>query len=138
MDQLIVHGDVEGAVVHLLTSATEVTALSPVRISTSLVGYTRGDLWVVVERLGGKILGQSRKADTPRVDIDVYGSTRSQALQLISTIQGVLLRDSQNYVGNGLRMTAATVESGITRLDDKLQEVPRYLLSVRLTCTPHS
>lgn len=136
-DQIQIHGDVESACVAMLLASSEVTALSPSGISTSLVGYVRGQLWVTVSRTGGVVASQSRRVDRPRVDFDVTGQKRSQTLQLISTIQGVMLRDSQNYVGNGLRMTAASVETGITRLDDKPEDMCRYVLSLRLTCVPH-
>lgn len=137
MDNLVVHGDAESAVVAMLLASSEVTALTPSGISTSLVGYVRGQLWVTVSRTGGVVVSQSRKIDRPRIDVQVTGQKRSETLRLISTIQGVLLRDSQNYTGNGLRMTAATVETGITRLDDKPEDMCLYVLALRLTCLPH-
>lgn len=137
MDDLVIHGDVESAAVAVLLASSEVAALHPDGISTSLVGYVRGQLWVTVARTGGVVVSQSRKVDRPRVDFVVTGQKRSQTLQLISTIQGVMLRDSQNYTGNGLRMCAATVETGITKLDDKIQDLCVYVLSLRLTCVPH-
>src|ERR1700749_786578 len=136
---LPLHGDVEAAVVDLLRSATEVTALGDsAHISTDLKGYTKGDLWVMVGRQGGNIgATPANRIDRPRIDIEVYGQTRTPTFNLINMAQAVILRDGRTYTGHGLRMTASTVESGIVRLDDKLQELPKYVLAVRLSCVPH-
>lgn len=135
-NEYILHGDVEAACVDLLRSASEVIALCPTtNISTDLIGYQLGIPWVMCERQGGA-LKHPHAVDKPRVDFEVRGRLRADALDLAQVCQAVLFRESTRYAGKGVRIMAAKVETGIYRHYDKDEENFIYVFSLRLTTRP--
>lgn len=133
---MIVHGDVEAAIVSVLSADTLVTSLVPTtNISTSLVGYTAGLKWVEVSLEGGSFVFP--KFYRPRIDIYVYAPTRSQAIGICHAVTAVLFkRRGEPTVINGLRIVDVRTELAPTRVPDKETESPRYVMSYRLTVTP--
>lgn len=132
--EYIVFGDSEAATVDILQNASEVMAFSPVKITTDLVGYDRGMVWIEVTRQGGSY--RFPRQDRPRIDIEVYAPKRSVAHDLIQVCQGVMFREQNNYTGKGVRYVACQVETGIFESTDKLTEEYRYILSLRLIVKP--
>lgn len=135
-NETIIHGDVEAAVVSLLSSDTLVTNLVPTtNISTSLVGYSAGAKWIEVSLEGGSYIFP--KFYRPRIDIYVYASTRSQAIAICHAINAVLFKKMGDpTVYNGVRIANVKSELMPTRVPDKQTESPRYVMSYRLTVTP--
>lgn len=128
-------GDSEAACVDILTNDPDLQAAFPtVRVATDLVGYTDGLQWVEVARKGGNTV--SFVMDKPRIDFYIYGDTRANAYDISALVQRALLNSQTNYVGKGVRIQTVKVETGITRVPDRLNESSRYVLSLRLTVTP--
>lgn len=126
--------DAEAAVVDILTSNSAVMAFSPISITTDRVGYTMGDIWIEVSRQGGNV--ERYVVDKPRIDINVYGPTRTKAHDLAQAAQAAVLNARGTYRGNGCVLSDARVETGIFRGNDSINEAPRYVFALRLTITP--
>jgi hypothetical protein len=132
---LIVHGDIEGACLDILKNATEIQALTLDGISSNLKDYRRGKKWIQVVREGGA-LPWPKKADKSRVDFMCFGNTRPEAHNIAQVAQAVLCRAMGAYVGFGVRLIDVKTETGVYRLPDKDTDSPRYMFSLRITCTP--
>lgn len=129
-----IQADIEAAVVDILQMDSVVSGMAPVSITTDRVGYTNGDLWIEVTRQGGNV---SRFViDRPRIDVNVYGSTRIAAHDLAQAAQAAILNARGVYRGKGCFLSDARVETGIFRGNDTLNESPRYVFALRLTVTP--
>lgn len=132
--EYILFGDAEAAVVDILSHAPEIVALNPEGVSTSLIGYQRGDLWIEVTRQGGSY--SFPLPESARIDIHAYGRLRSDALDLISICQAVMFREAGTYTGHGCSLVACQVETGIFESSDKDTDQINYALSLRLTVKP--
>lgn len=129
-------GDVEAACVDILLNDAALTAAFPdINVSTDLVGYTKYMNWVEVARKGGN-LSPWQKVDKPRMDFYIYGRDRAAAVDIANLVQRAMLMSQTNYVGKGVRIQIVKIETGITRVPDKLNESFRYVLALRLTVTP--
>jgi hypothetical protein len=123
-------GDIEAAVIDILTSSGMVTALIPAdNISTDQVGYTQGMKWVQVSREGGP--GRP-PLDFPRVDLSAFADRRSVAHDIGAAAEAVVM-GSPGYQGHGLIILATQEEVGLVRSTDKEDPTPRYFCSIRLT-----
>jgi hypothetical protein len=132
---LVVPGDAEAAVVDILTNYTPELSGLDITFSTSMVGYTAGDRWVVVSQEGGS--AEWPKIDRPRIDLQIFANSRTDARDIAAMCQASLIRSMGNYSGNGVTITDVRLELGLTRVPDKLEEVARYILALRLTCVPY-
>lgn len=135
----IKHGDGEAAVRDLIANGTpELASYSGLTVTTDMVGYQKGSLWVLIELEGGsyRFLHQKRS----RVDITVYGPDaldgRGTAYDIASTIQASLLSWQAGYVGHGVNFQAAQIETDIFKANDKPEDVVRYVQSLRLLLLP--
>lgn len=132
---LIIHGDIEGACIDILSNATELASYS-LDVSSNLNGFRRGRRRVEVIREGGSMKWPN-KGDKPRVDFMVFAESRSICNEIAQVALGVLLRAMGEYVGYGLRLVDARVETGLFRVPDKDSDTPKYAFSLRLTCVPN-
>lgn len=131
--EFLLSGSPEAAVVDILTNDTP-ELLGSAIISTNMKGFVPYQRRIVVSQEGGVKVWP--KIDRPRIDIDVYGESRTPT-ELMADIVIASLRRAQGYNGKGLVITDIEVEVGKTRVPDPLQETPRYFLSVRLTTVPN-
>jgi len=134
-NDLILHGDVEAALVKLLTDSSVVQAFTPVTVATDLIGFTAGDKWIRVVLQGGS-LTYPNKVDMPRVDFNVYGPDRVVTNDLARTALAVLLKTIGPYVAYGANLCYAKVETGLFRAPDKDSDSVRYIFSLRLFVVP--
>lgn len=132
--EFIVPGDAEAAVVDILKNETPELAGLGITFSTTMVGYVTGSRWVVVSQEGSA--PRWPKIDRPRIDIEVFAASRSDARDIAALCQASVLRAMGNYSGKGVTITDAKVELGLTRVPDRLEEVARYIFAVRLTTVP--
>jgi hypothetical protein len=132
---LVVPGDAEAACIDILKNHTPELAGLDITFSTSLNGYQAGMRWVVVSQEGSA--ADWPKIDRPRIDIHVFAGSRTDARDIAAMVQASLIRAMGNYSGNGLTICDVRLELGLTRVPDKLEEVARYILALRLTCVPY-
>lgn len=123
-------GDPEAAVVDILTNLTPELSASRVTVSTNLVGFTPGDRWVEVVQTGG--LQRWPVILRPRIDLDVYAERRSVARDVTNICVASVKRAMGSYDNFGFRLIDCHVESGPIRIPDPLQDVTRYVTSLRL------
>lgn len=133
--ELIVPGDAEAAVIDILDNHTPELSGLGITFSSDLTGYEPGARWVMVTQEGSS--ANWPKVDKPRIDIEVFAAVREDAHDIAALCQATVLRAMGNYSGKGLKITDAKVELGLTRVPDKLQETPRYILALRLTTVPY-
>lgn len=136
MNEVILHGDTEAAVIQLLSSETIVTILVPsTNISASLIGYSSGSRWIEISLEGGTYTFP--KFYRPRIDIYVYASNRSDAIDICNAITGSLTKQmGEPTVRQGTRIIDVKVENGWARVPDKETDSPRYIGGFRLTVAP--
>lgn len=132
--EMIVPGDAEAAVIDILKNLTPELFGKNITFSSDLVGYTPGARWVMVTQEGS--VANWPKIEKPRIDFEVYAANRTDARDIGALCQASVLRAMGTYSGNGLKITDAKVELGLTRVPDKLQEGARYILALRLTTVP--
>lgn len=129
-------GNAEAAVIDILKNHTpELIPYAPT-ISATMVGYDDPSLnWIEVTQYGGSMrhLG---KVDKPRIDIACLSPDIDEARAMCAIAQASLVRIMGNYSGHGLILTDVKLETGINRVPDKNQETSRYIVALRLTCTP--
>jgi len=137
-DEYIYIGDSVAAVIDILSHASEVTALSPVRIASNLVGYERGQRWICVDQHGGSF--RWPMPAHPRIDIECLAESRSVAYQMISTCIAVMFREQHNYTSatTGVRLCAVQIETSPFQSSEKDTDQVRYITALRLIVRPHS
>jgi hypothetical protein len=129
--EFIPDGDAEAAIVDILTNLTPELSASRVTVSTNLVGYSPELRWIEVVQTGG--VHHWPIIYRPRIDIDVYAERRSVALDISNICVASVKRAMGSYDNFGFRLTDCRIESGPMRVPDPLQEVTRYVTSLRLT-----
>jgi hypothetical protein len=132
--EFVMGGDTEAAVVDILLNLTPELAYANATISTNLLDYMVGDRWVFVTQEGS--FESFQHLDHPRIDFEVYAERRSVAFDMAKICLASVKYQAGRYRGNGIFISDCKVEQGLTRVPDKLQEAPRYIFSVRLTCVP--
>lgn len=132
--EFILFGDVEAAVIDILSNASEITAFNPVNITTDQVGYVSGDRWIEIGLEGGSY--RFARPARPRIDITTYAENRSVALDMIVTCQAVLFREQGNYRGHGINFIACQVETYIFKSNDRDSGTVKYILSLRFIIKP--
>lgn len=132
---LIVPGDAEAAVIDILRNHTPELSGLGITFSSDLVGFVPGDRWVMVTQEGSS--ARWPKIEKPRIDIEVNAATREDARDIAALCQASVLRAMGNYSGKGVTITDVRLEMGLTRVPDKLEENPRYILALRLTTVPN-
>lgn len=133
--EFIEHGDVEAAVVDILLNYTpELSVYPDLMISTNLVGYSFGSRFICVSQEGS--IESFPTIDRPRIDIEVFAERRSVARDISSIVLASLKYNMGRYRGNGLFLSDARVEQGLTRVPDKREECERYVFALRLTTRP--
>jgi len=128
----VLFGDFEAAIIDILSQADQLVPFAIDKITTDMVGYTEGDLWVTVELEGGSYKFKALKR--PRIDITVYGPSRSVAYDVSSMIQAVVFHKAGNYWGNGVNLISVQVETDIFRSTEKDTNQVRYVQALRLIC----
>lgn len=136
--EYIEHGDAEAAIIDILLNYTpelDFAITGHPQVRANLVGYTIGDRWILVTQEGS--VEKWPAIDKPRIDVEVYAERRSVARDVASISLASIKYHMGRYRGNGLFLSDATVEQGLTRVPDKLQEETRYIFAVRLTTRPY-
>lgn len=137
----ILHGDAEAAVIDIIKNFTpELTSFSIDKVTTDMVGYEKGLIWVLVELEGGsyKFFHQKRS----RVDITVYGpdgpNSRAVAYDISAIIQASLFGWQTGYVSIpfNVNFQSVQIETDIFRGNDKDEDPVRYIQSLRLLVLP--
>jgi hypothetical protein len=128
----VLFGDIEAAVIDLLTTDSRLTPFGIKVITTDMKDYVSGDLYVVVELEGGsyKFKGVKR----PRIDITVYGPNRGLAYDVSAMIQAVIINRSGNYRNHGVNIVSVQIETDIFRSQEKDTNNVRYIQALRLIC----
>lgn len=135
MPPFIRHGDPVAAVIDILTNLTpELEPYNLDGIAGDLTGWGPDKRWIQVSREGG--LRVWPKISKPRIDIDVYAPTSNECADIIDIAQASVFRYQYDYKGWGIRLHKAMEEVGPIEAYDKLQESPRYFMSLRLVTTP--
>lgn len=135
----VLFGDVEAAVIEIISDAPEVSGFSggAPTVTTTLDGFIIGSRWIIVSAEGGSF--QSPVIRRSRIDIQVFAETRSVASDLCEIILAVLFREQgQPSPNHGLRIHKHRLEAGPVRADDKLNDAPRYVMSLRTHYRPYS
>lgn len=105
-------------------------------VTTTLDEFVEGSRWIIVSAEGGSF--QSPVIRRSRIDIQVFAETRSVAIDLIEVVLAVLFREQgQPSPNHGLRIHKHRVETGPVRADDKLNDTPRYVVSLRTHYKPY-
>jgi hypothetical protein len=115
----------------------ELVPYGPPRVSSSLVGWTPDERWILVSREGG-LKHWPYKVDRPRIDIVTYAPTEDVAFDLCRIAEASIFRARGIYSGYGVRLQWVIEEVGPTEVWDKQEESPSVFLSLRLTTTPDS
>lgn len=132
--EFILQGDVEAAAIDIIQSSTHVTAFTPVSITTNLNGYVAGNTWIVITRQGGSY--KWTKPSYPRVDFEVFASSRSVAHDLAQVCLAVMFQQQNNYTGFGVRYIACEVETDLFEAQEKDTNQYKYIFSLRLVVKP--
>lgn len=135
MAEFIRHGDATAAVIDILTNYTPELVPMDVTVSSSLVGWTPDQRWIMVSREGG-LKHWPFKIDRPRIDITTYAPEMEVAFDLASIAEASIFRARGSYSGYGVRLQYVIEEVGMTEVWEKQEESPSYFLSLRLTTTP--
>lgn len=134
---IIIHGDAEAAIIALINTAPEIIGFSggAPRVSSDMIEYQKGDRWIMVSLEGGtKVWPRIWK---PRVDINVFGKTRTTTHNLAQVAQAVIIQGmNQAFPEYGIKLTDAKVETDLFRAPDKETGSSRYVFAMRLTCVP--
>lgn len=132
--EYIHYGSITDAVIDLLSSSTEMQALSITKITRNLVGYDKTNKWIVVSRQGGSWAWP--QPAHPRIDIECYAPLGGDAEDMIETALSVMFKNQFNYVGHGVRLISCKVETSPFESTDKLTSVCRFLAALRITVKP--
>lgn len=129
-------GDVEAAVVDILGDSAAVSAYGSVGIATDLIGYSPGDKWLRVVRIGGTPTVWMR-FDNPLVEIAAYGPDKATALDLAAAARDAVYAARGNFVGRGLSLFDVGDEDGLAwKPDERNPTTPRYLFTLSLVTRP--
>jgi hypothetical protein len=128
----VLFGDFEAAIIDILNTATELSSFGITKVTSDMVGYAAGDLWVTVELEGGSYKFKSVKR--PRIDITVYGPDRSVAYDVSAIAQAVVFNRAGNYRNFGVNLISVQVETDIFRSTEKDTNQVRYVQALRLIC----
>lgn len=135
----VVSGDIEAACIHVLRTAPEIIGFSggAPTVTTTLDGYPIGGRWIAVSREGGTF--NWPVTTRARVDFNVFASTRTVAHDIAQVALAVLFREmgQDTTPSYGLVVTDITIETNLIRADDRLNDSPRFLFSLRITYVPH-
>lgn len=134
----IQHGDAEAAIVDILLNYTPELAFSTGRptISTNMNGYDFNDRWIMVTQ-EGSLEAARNVIDRPRIDVACWAEKRSSARDIAGICRASIQYQAGRYRGNGLVLTDAKLEMGLTRIPDRRQGVVRYIFGLRLTTRPY-
>lgn len=135
--QYIKHGDIEAAMIHILSTASEIVNFSggAPTVRADYIGYNMGDRWIQVIREGGSKTWPV--IDRPRVDFQVLADRRSVALELAQVAEAVIFREmGQRFPTYGVFIADAKEETAPFRAPDKETGSYRYIFAIRFTCTP--
>lgn len=106
-------------------------------VATDLIGFTKGQRRIVVVRTGGTPTLPYR-IDNPRLDIDAWGASKSDAHDLAQAARAAL---HELPTGNHTALAAVVAhvedESGLTWLPDPETGAARYVFSLRLAVHPY-
>lgn len=133
----VLQGDIEAALIEILLDAPEISGFpgGAPNVSTTLDGFDSGMRWIVVSSEGGS--HKFPKIMRARMDFNVFGETRAVAYDIAQICLAVLFREmGQPSPNHGLRIHRHRVETGLVRADDKLNDAPRYLFSLRSHFVP--
>lgn len=135
---MIEQGDLEGALIKILTDAPEISGFAggAPNVSSTLRDYVPGDRWITISHEGGT--SDWPKIANARIDVNVFANTRTDALRIAQKALGVLIRETgQPSPAHGVRTLKLAVETGLIRADDKFNDKPRYLFSLRIAYVPY-
>lgn len=119
MELLAAFPDAEDIGLALLETLATTVLATPVDLVTPLI---------VVRRVGG---GDNKITDQPRLQVQVYGSTRAQARDLSELCRQTVLASSATLVA-GVSIDQAVTESGPTFVDYGQPGIHRYIATYRL------
>lgn len=137
INEFIRRGDCISAVVDILQNHTPELP-SYVRVGANLIGYTPGMTWAEVVQPGNII--KYPKISRTRIDVDVrsgHKDARIVAKDVAEICESSIFRQDGLYKGFGLQIVRVASEQGITDTPDNLQNVSRYMFSVRITTVPY-
>lgn len=136
MADMLIHGDSEALILHILKNLTAELVGKNITFSTDLNGYTEGDRWVVVSQEGGsKTLWNV--INKPRIDIEVRSESRTVSKDISEIAEASIFR-AVGVSAWGCTLTEVKEETGIVRVPDKEEDSShRYLFALRLTCYLH-
>lgn len=123
--------DVEASAARLLREA-QFNAV-PVRAYSSLPNTPTYPL-CVVQRFGGR-RSEKHKLDAPRIQIDVWGTSKSEARDLAELAERTLLEagETHRFVSEDeCQITSVEEELGPTFQPDPVSKRDRYVLTVRI------
>jgi hypothetical protein len=127
-------GDIEAAIVEIISSAAEIVALNVTSVATDMKGFNRGDRWIIISRQGGSYPWP--KPEHARIDFECIAESRAAANDMIRACQTIMFREQNNYVGKGVRYISCSVESGIFQSFEKNTDQTRYVLALRVVHKP--
>lgn len=134
----VLMGDLEGAIIHILSNAPEITGFAggAPTVSSTLDGFRRtNNRWIAVSLEGGG--DQYPVIAKSRVDFNVFAETRTIAHNLAQIAMAVIFRErGQPFPAYRVRYHDVKVETGLVRADDKLSDSPRYLFALRIHHAP--
>lgn len=136
-DQYVLHGDAEAALINTLIDHEEIQDFpeGEPTVSADLVGYQMGALWIMVSLEGGT--RRWPRITKPRVDVQVFGPSRTVTQDLAQVAEAVLFAAQGNhYPEYGLVLTDVKEETGMFRAPDNLTGSVRYIFALRLTMVP--
>jgi hypothetical protein len=134
----VIQGDVEAALIEIIRTAPEISGFpgGAPNVSTTLDGFNEGMRWITVSAEGGSF--KFPILIRARIDINVFAETRTIAHDIAQIAFAVLFREQgQPSPNHGLRIHRHRVETGLVRADDKINDTPRYLFSLRSHFVPY-
>jgi len=136
-EEYIFNGDVTAAVIEILGAAPEIQDLDVHKITSTYIGYTAGQRWIIIDQHGGTF--NWPHPSRPRVDIECIAETRSVACKMINTCIAVMFREQHNYASSttGVRLAAVKVETAPYQSTEKWTDEPRYLTALRVIARPY-
>lgn len=130
----ILHGDVGSAIIALLQDDPTIAALDPAPVITkNLIDFDEFDRWIMVTPEGGF---DSFAKEEPRVDIDCYGQDINDALDLARFSKAAIYASQGLKLADGVFLLRVRTDIGLTQLQDKETDTPRYFMSLRLDIAP--
>ncbi len=138
---IVLHGDTETACANYLRNhalMTTFTGGSPT-ISNDLVGWNKGDRWIVVSAEGAFNHSHLGKLERVRLDVDCYAEDRDVTHDLAQLAKAILLQARGGHVsGFGVTIIDVREEMGLLRLLDKETDAHRFYFALRVSVIPHT